>query len=291
MITWLDYKPSPRRLSICLSQREQQNIVAQSVTPKYHHWASCFYFLFKFWKVLNLLFFSAHKSTTWMDYKPSSSFGHKIWWSGNLWIWQQSGSNLAAIWQQSGNLGMAILHNSSINMLLAMVMAMSMAMAMCHMDCCWNNISTQARRTQRQRTQPFSILRGSRFSKLKITNRNFTMGWVTQNGEQHVLNIFIPFGFFFGREKINKTWQCEKTKIQQIIARENTSTHWACPLLYCSTYPWLPWQLKHATINNRAVWWHTVIWLVPGRQQFINSKASNLGLNFNGLQTIIMLWT
>jgi len=57
MITWLDYKPSPRRLSICLSQREQQTIAAQSVTPKYHHWVSCFYFLFKCWKVLNLLCF------------------------------------------------------------------------------------------------------------------------------------------------------------------------------------------------------------------------------------------
>jgi hypothetical protein len=57
MITWLDYKPSPRRLSICLSQREQQNIVAQSVTPKYHHWVSWFYFLFKCWNVLNLLCF------------------------------------------------------------------------------------------------------------------------------------------------------------------------------------------------------------------------------------------
>jgi hypothetical protein len=44
-----------------------------------------------------------------MDYKPSSSFEHMIWQSGNLAIWQstnlaiwQSGSNLAAIWQ-SGN--------------------------------------------------------------------------------------------------------------------------------------------------------------------------------------------
>ncbi len=57
MITWLDYIPSPKRLSICLSQREQQTIVAQSVTPKYHHWVSCFYSLFKCWKVLNLLCF------------------------------------------------------------------------------------------------------------------------------------------------------------------------------------------------------------------------------------------
>ncbi len=57
MITWLDYKPSPRRLSICLSQREEQTIAAQSVTPKYHHWVSCFYFLFECWKVLNLLCF------------------------------------------------------------------------------------------------------------------------------------------------------------------------------------------------------------------------------------------
>ncbi len=38
-----------------------------------------------------------------------------IWQSGNLAIWPQSGSNMAAIWQQSGNLGMAILHNSNIN--------------------------------------------------------------------------------------------------------------------------------------------------------------------------------
>jgi hypothetical protein len=37
-----------------------------------------------------------------------------MWQSGNLAIWQ-SGSNLAAIWHQSGNLGMAILHNSHVN--------------------------------------------------------------------------------------------------------------------------------------------------------------------------------
>ncbi len=70
-----------------------------------------FYFLFKCWKVLNLLCFSAHRLTIWIDYKPLSSFKHMIWRSGNLaiWqsgnpaaIWQQSGSNLAAIWQ-SGN--------------------------------------------------------------------------------------------------------------------------------------------------------------------------------------------
>jgi hypothetical protein len=48
-----------------------------------------------------------------MDYKPSSSFEHMIWQSGNLAIWQSG--NLAAIWQQSGNLGMTILHNSNIN--------------------------------------------------------------------------------------------------------------------------------------------------------------------------------
>ncbi len=58
---------------------------------------------------------------------------------------------------------------------MAMVMAMAMAMAMCHKDCCGNNISRQARRTQQQRTQPFARLRGSRFSKLKITHRNSTM--------------------------------------------------------------------------------------------------------------------
>ncbi len=95
---------------------------------------------------------------------------------------------------------------------MAMVMAMSIAMAMCHRDCRWNNISRQVRRTQQQRTQPFARLRGSRFSKLKITNRNSTMGWVTQNGEQQVLIIFIPFGENFGKEKIIKTWPCEKTK-------------------------------------------------------------------------------
>jgi hypothetical protein len=107
---------------------------------------------------------------------------------------------------------------------MAMVMAMAMAMAMCHRDCHWNNIPKQARRTQLQRTQPFARIRGSRFSKLKITNRNFTMGWVTQNGEQHMLIIFIPFGEIFWREKITKTWPCEMSKIQQIIARENMST-------------------------------------------------------------------
>ncbi len=37
---------------------------------------SYFYFLFQCWKVLNLLFFSAHRLTTWMDYKQSSSFEH-----------------------------------------------------------------------------------------------------------------------------------------------------------------------------------------------------------------------
>ena len=63
MKTWLDYKPSPRRLSICLSQREQKNIVAQSVTPKYHHWASCFLFLVKMLKGFELTLFFQH--TDW----------------------------------------------------------------------------------------------------------------------------------------------------------------------------------------------------------------------------------
>ncbi len=160
-----------------------------------------------------------------MDYKPSSSFEYLIWQSGNLAIWQPG--NLAAIWQQSGS-NLAIWEWQSCiiatSTSMAMVMAMAMAMSMCHRDCCWNNISRQVRRPQQQRTQPFSRLRGSRFSKLKITNRNSTMGWVTQNGEQHVLIIFILFGIFFGKETITKTCPCEKTKTQQIIARENTST-------------------------------------------------------------------
>ncbi len=84
---------------------------------------------------------------------------------------------------------------------MAMVMAMAIEMAMCQRDCHWNNISRQARRTQRQRTQPFARLCGSRFSELKITNWNSTMGWVTQNGEQHVLIIFIPFGKIFWKRK------------------------------------------------------------------------------------------
>ncbi len=149
-----------------------------------------------------------------------------IWQSGNLAIWQ-SNSNLTAIWLQSGS-NLAIWEWQSCmtatSTSMTMVMAMAIAMAMCHRDCCWNNISRQARRTQRQTTQPFARPRGSRFSKLKITNRNSTMGWVTQNGEQHPLIIFIPFGKIFGKEKITKTWPCEKTKIQQRIARKNTST-------------------------------------------------------------------
>jgi hypothetical protein len=205
MITWLDYKPSPRRLSICLSQREQQNIAAQSAAQKYHHWVSCFYFLFKCWKVLNLLCFFS----TQIDYLNELqtivklwTYDLAIWQSGNLAIWQQSGSNLAAIWQQSGS-NLAIWEWQSCikatSTSMTMVMAMAIAMAMCHRDCPWNNISRQARRTQRQRTHPFARLRGSRLSKLKITNRNSTMGWVTQNGEQHVLVIFIPFGKSFGK--------------------------------------------------------------------------------------------
>ncbi len=211
MITWLDYKPSPRRFSIFLSQREQQNIAAQSVTPKYHYWASCVYFLFKCWKVLNLLCLFS----TQIDHLNGLQIMVKLW-TYDLAIWQ-SGSNLA-IWEWQSCI-------TAASTSMAMVMAMAMAMAMCHRDCRWNNISKQARRTQRQRTQPFARLRGSRFSKLKITNRNSTMGWVTQNGEQHVLIICIPFGKIFGKEKITKTWPCEKTEIHQIIARENTSTH------------------------------------------------------------------
>ncbi len=38
------------------------------------------------------------------------------------------------------------------------------------------------------------------------------MGWVTQNGEQHVLIIVIPFGIFFGKEKNPKVWPYEKRK-------------------------------------------------------------------------------
>ncbi len=109
-------------------------------------------------------------------------------WSGNLAIWQQSGSNLA-IWEWQSCI-------TATSTSMAMVMTMAMAMAMFHRDCRWNNILKQARRTQRQRKQPFVRLRGSRFSKLKTANRNSTMGWVTQNGEQHVLIIFIPFGKF-----------------------------------------------------------------------------------------------
>ncbi len=42
-----------------LISKRTTNIRAQSVTPKYHHWVSRFYFLFKCWKVLNLpCFFS-----------------------------------------------------------------------------------------------------------------------------------------------------------------------------------------------------------------------------------------
>ncbi len=147
-----------------------------------------------------------------------------IWQSGNLAIWQ---SGKLAIWQQYGsNLAIWELQHciTATSTSMAMVMAMAIAMAMCHRDCRWNNISRQARRTQRQRTQPFARLPGSRFSKLKITNRDSTMGWVTQNDEQHVLIIFITFGKIFGKEKITKTWPSKKTKIQQRIARENTST-------------------------------------------------------------------
>jgi hypothetical protein len=51
------------------------------------------------------------------------------------------------------------------------------------------------------------------------------MGQVTQNGEQHVLIIVIPFGKIFGKGKISKQLPYEKAKIQQIIARENMSTY------------------------------------------------------------------
>ena len=84
MITWLDYKPSPWRLSICLSQREQQNIAAQSVIPKYHHWASCFYFLFKCWKVLNLLCFFS----TQIDHLNGLQTIIKLWTSeSHIALW------------------------------------------------------------------------------------------------------------------------------------------------------------------------------------------------------------
>jgi hypothetical protein len=47
------------------------------------------------------------------------------------------------------------------------------------------------------------------------------MGQVTQHGEQHVLINVIPFGKKIGKRKISN----ENTKIQQRIARENTTTH------------------------------------------------------------------
>ncbi len=181
MITWLDYISSPRRLSICLSQREQQNIAAQSVTPKYHHWASCFYFLFKCWKVLNLLCFISTQIDNLNGLQTIVklwTYDLAIWQPGNLAIWQSG--NLAAIWKQSGsNLAIwewqSCITASSTSM--AIVMAMAMAMAMCHRDCCWNSISKQARRTQWQRTQPFARLRGSRFSKHKISKTGSHPSW------------------------------------------------------------------------------------------------------------------
>ncbi len=42
------------------------------------------------------------------------------------------------------------------------------------------------------------------FFKLKITNRNFTMGRVTQNGEQFVLIIVIPFVKILEKKKFPK---------------------------------------------------------------------------------------
>ncbi len=42
------------------------------------HSFGCSYFLCKFWKNLNLLFFSVHRITTWMDYKPLPSFEHIV---------------------------------------------------------------------------------------------------------------------------------------------------------------------------------------------------------------------
>jgi hypothetical protein len=36
------------------------------------------------------------------------------------------------------------------------------------------------------------------------------MGQVTQNGEQHVLIIVIPFGIFFGKGKFSKTMTIQK---------------------------------------------------------------------------------
>ncbi len=76
-----------------------------------------------------------------------------IWLSGNLAIWQQSGSNLA-IWEWQ-----SCITATSTSMAMVMAMAMAIAMAMCYRDCLWNNISRQARRTQQQRTQPFARLR------------------------------------------------------------------------------------------------------------------------------------
>jgi hypothetical protein len=40
-----------------LVSKRTTNIAAQSVTPKYHHWASCFYFLLNVEKFLTYFFF------------------------------------------------------------------------------------------------------------------------------------------------------------------------------------------------------------------------------------------
>ncbi len=56
-----------------------------------------FLFLVQMLKIFELtLFFSAHRLTTWMDYKPLSSFEHMIWQYGNLAIWQ-SGNLLSVL--------------------------------------------------------------------------------------------------------------------------------------------------------------------------------------------------
>jgi hypothetical protein len=51
------------------------------------------------------------------------------------------------------------------------------------------------------------------------------MAQVTQNGEQHVLINVLPTGIFLEKDKFPKQRPYKNTKIQQRIARENTTTH------------------------------------------------------------------
>ncbi len=219
MIAWLDYKPSPRRLSICLSQREQQNIAAQSVTPKYHHWESCFHFLFKCWKILNLLCFFQH--TDWplewtTNHVKLWTYDPVIWPSNNLAIWQQSGSNLA-IWEWQSCITAT---SNQLQWWWQWQLQWQCTIGTV-VEIIYQGKPEGPNNKEHNHLPDYVVVY---FPNLKLPTGIPPWDELHKMVSSTCWLFLYHLGKFPEKKKITKTWPCKKTKIQQRIAREDTST-------------------------------------------------------------------